>query len=172
MYMILKKLFQLPTWLVFVLLISQAFLPSTGIWLIVRHVFIFSIIFLVYNIGVALHGRLPSHHGLNINVYTACLALITVFYVYILIYYPDGFYIDNNNYESYGSMVYVLAPLTLAVLFSFIYVIRFIAKAMATIKFGSRVTFAYYINNFLLIWFWPIGIWWIYPELKTVINGD
>jgi hypothetical protein len=51
------------------------------------------------------------------------------------------------------------------------YVIWFIAKAIATIEQNEVVTFDTYAENFFLLWFFPIGIWFMHPKVRKIFSA-
>ena len=52
------------------------------------------------------------------------------------------------------------------------YLIWFIAKSIATIENGRIVGFDIYSGNFFLLWFFPIGIWWMHPKIRKILLGE
>jgi hypothetical protein len=52
------------------------------------------------------------------------------------------------------------------------YTIWFIAKCIATIENNKVVGFDNYAGNFFLLWFFPIGVWFMQPKICKIFSGD
>ncbi len=63
---------------------------------------------------------------------------------------------------------YGILPLHLFVMFCLIYAIRFVGKNLRLTDEWRFLTFQDYWRYFLLLWFWPIGIWWIQPKINRL----
>jgi hypothetical protein len=53
-------------------------------------------------------------------------------------------------------------------IFAIIQFLLYPSKALRTVEQTSEANFAQYIAYFLLIIFWPVGIWWIQPKLNKI----
>ena len=51
-----------------------------------------------------------------------------------------------------------------------IYLTRFIAKAVATLELKRKCHFPDYLENFVLLYFFPFGVWWIHPKIQKLID--
>ena len=47
----------------------------------------------------------------------------------------------------------------------------FPGKTLKTLELGKEATFGQYFSYFLLMIFWPIGIWFIQPKLNKIIKA-
>ncbi|MEA3425435.1 MAG: hypothetical protein U9R46_04245 [Bacteroidota bacterium] len=169
----MKKLFTIPTWQVFLLLMAPAFFSSyTTIGIIIFATWGLILAFSTYTLGNILFERLPTGHDLNVRRFHFNL-LFPVFYITIVFIVFDGGYdINQDNYKSFGWIAAVIVPLHLFSMYCIFYTIWFIAKAIATIENNRVVTFDNYAGNFFLLWFFPIGIWWMHPKVKRIILNE
>lgn len=54
-------------------------------------------------------------------------------------------------------------------LYAFLHLLAFPAKVLKSIEQGKLASFADYVGYFVLILFWPIGIWFIQPRINRVV---
>jgi hypothetical protein len=65
----------------------------------------------------------------------------------------------------------MIFPLHLFSTFSMFYIIYHAAKTIKTVNAQKQVTFSDFIEEFFLIWFFPIGIWFIQPKINAIFEG-
>jgi hypothetical protein len=66
------------------------------------------------------------------------------------------------------SMIAVILPLHFFAMFCLFYDLYFVSKNLVMVETGKRVTFYDYAGPFFLIWFFPIGIWFIQPRINRL----
>lgn len=169
----MKKILTLPTWQVFLLLIIPAFFPTTTLFgLILTVVWAGLIAFCVYFLGNSLYERLPIGHDLKIIRFRFNLLFALVYLIIVLIVFEGGYEINQDNYNDYGWLTLAVIPLHLFAMYCMFYTIWFIAKCIATIENNKVVGFDNYAGYFFLLWFFPIGIWWVHPKVRRIFWGD
>jgi hypothetical protein len=52
------------------------------------------------------------------------------------------------------------------------YILYFVAKTMKSVEMQKTVTFNDYAGEFFLIWFFPIGIWFLQPRINKIFGFD
>jgi len=55
--------------------------------------------------------------------------------------------------------------------FCMIYTLYFTAKTLRSAEMQKEAHFSDYIGEFFLIWFYPVGIWFIQPRVNAIVNG-
>lgn len=85
-----------------------------------------------------------------------------IFSVIVLIAAFDGSY-SGNGLFGFIWVVYMFYAL-----FQFIF---YPSRAFRTAELKKEVSFGQYFGSFLLIFFWPIGIWWIQPRINRIVKG-
>jgi len=55
-------------------------------------------------------------------------------------------------------------------MFGIFYSLYFVAKTIKTVELQTKVSFSDFAGEFLLIWFFPIGIWVVQPKINKMIN--
>ena len=63
---------------------------------------------------------------------------------------------------------YIILPIHLFVMFCVLYAFRFVAKSLALQEEVRFLTFRDYYRAFFLLWFFPIGVWWIQPKINRL----
>ncbi|OCX52831.1 hypothetical protein BEL04_00420 [Mucilaginibacter sp. PPCGB 2223] len=64
----------------------------------------------------------------------------------------------------------VIIPLHLFSIFCIFYCLYFVAKTLKTAEVQKEVEFSDFAAEFFLIWFYPIGIWFIQPRINKLIQ--
>ena len=59
-------------------------------------------------------------------------------------------------------------PLHFFALYCLFYLWQFVAKNLAIAEKGKEVEFPQYMWLFLLLWFFPIGIWFLQPRINQL----
>jgi predicted branched-subunit amino acid permease len=66
------------------------------------------------------------------------------------------------------SRVAVIMPLHCLAVFCMFYNLYFVAKSLVLAETGKPTSFYYYAGPFFLIWFFPIGVWFIQPKINKL----
>jgi hypothetical protein len=112
-----------------------------------------------YAIGNAFYNKLRDKGKLNyrffqINAITPILALLV-----------GG--LIRDSLRSNPSILFIFS---LIALFAIFYCINFAAKVIAMFERNQSVGFADYAGNFFLMWFFPIGVWFIQPKIQKLLK--
>jgi hypothetical protein len=63
-----------------------------------------------------------------------------------------------------------IIPFHLFAVFCALYSLWFIAKCLKSVELQQAVAFSDYILEIVLIWFLPIGIWFIQPRINAIFE--
>jgi hypothetical protein len=66
------------------------------------------------------------------------------------------------------SMIAIIIPFHFFAVFCIFYDLYFVAKHLVIAETGKSVTFYDYAGPFFLIWFFPIGIWFVQPRVNRL----
>ena len=168
----MKKILTLPTWQVFVLLILPCIFPSSYCGIVLTILYGIFSTNCIYFLGTSLYKKLPVGHDLKIKSFTFYLFFAIAYLTIVFILFDGGYEINQDNYKNYGWTIAIIIPLHIFTMFSLFYVIWFIAKAIETIERKNVVGFGEYAGNFFLLWFFPIGIWWVHPKVRKIFQVD
>jgi len=100
--------------------------------------------------------------ALRLNPIFFHLAIVyPLFYVPVFVW--DWF---RQNSLSAG----VIIPLHLLAMFCILYVFTFVAKNLAMVETGKPASLSDYAIPFVLLWFFPIGVWMIQPKVNRLYS--
>jgi len=167
----MTKVFTLETWKIFLFLIVPAFFPSTFVGHILLFIWGALFAYSVYMLGNMLYQKLPAGHDLNVKRFNFNL-IFAVSYMVIVTFLLGGYTINQDNFKDYGWTASIIIPLHLYSMYGLFYCLYFIAKSIATIENNRPVKFDNYAGNFFLLWFFPIGIWWMHPKVRRIFSDD
>ena len=71
----------------------------------------------------------------------------------------------NGQFSSNGLLGFLWIAYLIFAFFQFMF---YPGKVLRTIEQGTEASFSEYFGYFILIIFWPIGIWWIQPKLNKI----
>jgi len=60
----------------------------------------------------------------------------------------------------------IIVPLHLLCMLCLLYDLRFVSKSLALAERGKPASFYDYAGPFFLIWFFPIGVWFVQPRIN------
>ena len=90
------------------------------------------------------------------NIYIIALS------IYFALTYP------NIEDPKWMLLILIIGQCFLA--WNYFYLIRFVAKTIATIELKRKCHLADYLGNMIFLIFFPIGIWWLHPKIQTLIE--
>lgn len=112
-----------------------------------------------YSVAINSFLKIPYDASLNLRVFkTFCI---------ISIVYPLCFVGFINFIPDYFELFLLLHIIVSACL---IYCIYFTAKSLKAAILQRPVTLADYFVELLLIWFFPLGVWFIQPEINKLFE--
>lgn len=121
-------------------------------------------------IGTNLFKLLPQNTDRKIfDFKIASIVLLSIFTLLYLfgLFVPleqQAIFIDSNL----GTTV-IFIIICVAVYYVF-YSIYFIAKELKSVEMQRTATWSDYSGTFFLLWFSPIGIWWIQPRINKIFS--
>lgn len=184
----MKKLLALKHWQLFVLII----LPVVIFQLIATIVFIqgsnvsfvlpFALIatFLacgvffswLYALGTNLYKKLPAASGLRLKRFKI-LFFIPLIYILLFPLFITWISGAHEDAEVVPVLLLLVFPLHLLAMFCIFYCLYFNAKSLKAVMLQRPVTFNDFAGEFFLLWFFPVGIWILQPQInKLFANTD
>jgi len=135
----------------------------------------------MYSVGVGLKDYLPEGVHTRTKFFVFCL-LFPIAYLFLFMFFYIQTFSSIFEGVAMGSpepfvggffgMFFLIIPLHLFAMFCGIYVLRFVAKILKSVQLRRRARFNDYIGYFFLVWFYPIGIWILQPEINKIVSGD
>ena len=85
--------------------------------------------------------------------------------VYPLVYGVVFIWVTLHNWEVSTA---IIVPFHLLAMACILYLFLFVAKNLAQVETRKPASFADYAGSFLLLWFFPIGVWIIQPKINAL----
>lgn len=123
-----------------------------------------------YAMGVNLHQRLPKTVTMHLKKLKLFLFAPLV---YMLFLFGFMFVASSDlNPESHPAPAFFawFIPLHFFSVFCIFYCLYFIAKALKAVELQRPVEFNEYAGEFIMIWFFPIGVWFIQPRINRLFG--
>jgi hypothetical protein len=122
-----------------------------------------------YSIGHKINSLLPE--GLKINeVFFKITSFFPIFYFFIIFLF-FGFLAESNCSDFNPIPLFIfIVPSHLFAMFCMFYLIYFCSKTFKTFELQKSVRFNDYAGEFVLLWFFPIGIWIIQPRINKIFE--
>jgi len=122
----------------------------------------------IYSIGVGLQREIPDH----LRRPTRFFKLTIIFPV---IYFAAAFAFVFNRMaltflSSYVDGFAIILPLHLFAMFCMVYMLYYSAKTLKTAELQRETSFTDFAGEFFLIWFFPIGIWFLQPKINKLVR--
>lgn len=111
-----------------------------------------------FAVGLQLTKHFPPRIELGRTMFIIN-ALVLVLSMLILITAFDGEF-SSNGFFGFVWVVYLM--------YAVIQFIFFPARALKSVEQQAEIGFHQYFGYFLLMLFWPVGIWWIQPKLNRI----
>lgn len=166
----LRSISNTPTWLLFFMSILPliTIYDNAIVWALCNIViFTFFSIWLLSIVNSLLK---KNRDLINLNKYKFFgLLFISLLYSIIISIY---FCFSYNNYEEPLWIFLIIIPANVFLAYSYFFILNFIAKLIATVESQKAVTFENYAGYFFCLIFFPIGIWWLNPKIKSLLNFE
>jgi hypothetical protein len=96
---------------------------------------------------------------------------VTFFIPFIYIFLFMGFFYISTQYGVPDPKAFaIILPLHFISMFCIFYNMYFMAKTIKTAELQREASFSDFVGEFFLIWFYPIGIWFIQPKVNQLVN--
>lgn len=161
----ISQISKTPTWILFFLSIIPIIIETNNpkVWAITIAVIFAFFAFWCYSIIIKLtfNGRV-----FNIMKFKLILILALLYVVFVCIYYVFTLEMPENL----RVIFFAIIPGHIFLAYAYLYLLNFISKVISTLEFEKAVKFNEYISYFICLFFFPIGIWWINPKIKSLIE--
>lgn len=126
-----------------------------------------------WSIGVGLQSKIPEHLRLNVNLFKTFLLIPAIYIVGLAIFMSTmvrgAFFIAavvNIGMIGFFMLVHLFN------MFCIFYCMYFVAKTYKIAELQRPVTFSDYIGEFFLVWFYPVGVWILQPEINRMAETE
>ena len=118
------------------------------------------------SIGIAANRRVEENLRLNTRLAIGC-ALYAASYIALAQFIFPGPGSVSSGWVSIGLIV----PFHLLAMIAIFYVLAFAARNIIMAERQSTVSFFDYSGPFFLMWFFPIGVWFVQPRVNRLVEG-
>jgi hypothetical protein len=129
-----------------------------------------SIIFLgiwVFSVVSKLLVKKPEYVTFNRVRLFMHLFISIIYLIFLSIY----FILTYNKTEEPARVVLLMLVGHLFLTYSLFYILKSISRLISSMELKKNTDFQNSIANFILLIFFPIGIWWLNPKIKEIIEG-
>ncbi|MFB6319423.1 hypothetical protein [Saccharicrinis sp. FJH54] len=163
--------------------ISNPEAPPTDIVEHVRFIpvimFIFTAIIYgwIWSVSTGLQNKLPEGVTMKMNRFKVFF-IIPVVYLFLIMLAISIFMGDLASLDTEPdpvkmfTLVLALLPFHFFAIFCILYIQYFTAKTLKTVEYQREVSFGDFIGEFFLIWFYPIGIWFLQPKINAFVRKN
>ena len=126
----------------------------------------------LWAVAINLQEKLTADLKLKVNRFKTFL-LIPIIYFVIFFVFIDlvmSGAIENGTVTNHVIFAWII-PLHLIAVFCIFYCLYFVSKVFKTVELQRKVTFSDFAGEFLMIWFFIIGIWIIQPKINKMIES-
>ncbi|MFD0976777.1 hypothetical protein [Salinimicrobium gaetbulicola] len=127
-----------------------------------------------WSIGIGLQKYIPAEIKMKIKKFKVFFFIPLFYILFIFILIGTTFFgisIGSNAVGGIvGKMLIFIIPMHLFSMFCMFYLLYFVSKTIKITELERPVTFSDFIGEFFMIWFFPIGIWFIQPRLNKIVS--
>lgn len=170
-------LFGIPFILQFVFAFAMLLAPSSmkvyAIMPVVMLLFIVVFFSWLYSLGTALHKMLPEAVKMNLTTFKIFLFIPLIYITFLCAFM---FWVFNTmvTADAAPNLAWftLIIPIHLFSMFCIFYCLYFIAKTLKAAEWQKPVTFSDYVGEFFLLWFYPVGVWFIQPRVNKLFEKN
>ena len=95
----------------------------------------------------------------------------TLYLFLFFLVFPTGFVITTEDSSQFSLIwMMVIFPFHILAIFCFYYLLFLTAKTIKVADKQRKATFVEFAGEFFLLWFFPIGIWFLQPEINKIAS--
>jgi hypothetical protein len=124
-----------------------------------------------YSLGTNLFKRVPLTVKMSLTRFKIFF-FFQIAYILFLTVFMAGVFSSVSIVGNVNPAIFsFILPLHIFAMFCIFYCLYFNAKALKAIELKRPVTFGEYAGEFFLIWFFPIGVWFLQPRINSLTNS-
>lgn len=122
-----------------------------------------------WSIAIGLQKRVPESVIMKVKKFKTFFFIPIIYIVLISLFIGfsiSGISSNGNLSASMVGAVFIAGVLILHLflMFCIFYSLYFVSKTIKTVELQREVNFGDFIGEFFMLWFYPIGIWFIQPK--------
>jgi hypothetical protein len=161
-----QKISRTPLLILFILSVLAALLinGNSQVWAFANF-----LIFIFFSLWVySIVKRLVTACNLEIKTqkFTRTLIFTTVYACLLSVYFA----LTYNKFDDPNWLMPIIIVGQFLFFAGVVSLIHFFVKTIAFAEFRRPAKSAEYVGYFVMIIFFPVGIWWLYPKIQSLIN--
>jgi len=125
----------------------------------------------LWTLGVNLKEKIPSNLKLKSGLFNIAMAYGLIYNIFFIVFSIFGFQYIRFS-DSAANPLMVIMPFHIIAMICMFYGLTFVARALVTAEKQTKVKADDYIGVFFMLWFFPIGIWFIQPRINKLFKSD
>ena len=126
----------------------------------------------LWSVAVGLQKKVPQNVTMKVKKFKIFFFVPLIYLILVALFFITTLNeVSSSNPESVapilGRFVFII-PLHLFSMFCIFYSLYFVAKTIKTVELQREVAFGEFIGEFLMIWFYFIGIWFLQPKINRM----
>ena len=123
-----------------------------------------------YALGTNLHKKLPDTVHMNLRLFKIFLFIPVAYMSLFMVFMINMFSGIIGGEEPNVAIFMLIFPLHLFSMFCIFYCLYFNAKSLKSVELQKPVTSNDFAGEFFLIWFFPVGIWFLQPRINKLFE--
>lgn len=120
-----------------------------------------------WSVGVGLQPLIPEDLRLNVSGFKFFVLFPLIYFVL----FAGQMSLFMSETRVNPLIFLAIFPLHLFAMFCMFYNFYFVARTFKTIELQRKVELGDYIGEFFLLWFYPVGIWFIQPKINKMAEN-
>jgi hypothetical protein len=130
-----------------------------------------------YTLGINLHRKLPSSVNMNLNLFMVFISFPVLYMIafcfFISHMFSNAAQFTSGEFPAFFPFSFlIIIPFHLFSMFCMFYSIYFVSKALKSAELQREALLGDYIVDFLLFWFYFVGIWFLQPRINKLFSED
>ena len=163
----MKKISKTPTFILFILSISPIiFTEYNPKYFAIINIFIIIFFALwLYSIVKMLLNKERKNLAFNERRFDTILLISLAYSIFLSIYFVITYSSSDVSW-----VLIIIIPGNFFLGYSYFYLLNYTSRVISSVEVGKLVKFDQYASYFFCLIFFPIGIWWISPKIKSLLE--
>ena len=133
--------------------------------------FIGSLVFAgwIISVGFGLKKYIPEELRLKTGWFKASILSYLILPLILIIFLITSIRVPTNS-VMFGLSIFLLIPFKFFMFAAYIYILYFTGRTFKTAQLQEKLTLGDYIGEILMIYLFPVGVWFIQPEINKILK--
>ena len=131
-----------------------------------------------WSICIGLQKKVPEHAKMNVKKFkfffgsSILYSLFFVGFIAFLASYLPMIIAGAVSFSTLSWFMSIFSIVHFVAVFAMFYCMYFTAKTIKTVELQRETTFGDFAGEFILIWFFPIGVWFLQPRINALATQE